>query len=165
MRHALTVALQAYEGAIVLVSHDRHLLKNTVEQFILVDSKRAEEFNGTLEDYQSWLAQQAPKQELDSPANDKAPKTDKKEQRQSAAALRQKLQPIRNKIKKIDREMESAQTKLAAVEEKLGDSTLYEGDNSELNKLLLEQGTLRKSLEQLEEQWLELNEELEAQED
>ncbi|MBB6520441.1 ATP-binding cassette domain-containing protein [Pseudoteredinibacter isoporae] len=162
MRHALTVALQAYEGAIVLVSHDRHLLKNTVEQFILVDKQRAEEFNGTLEDYQHWLGQQAPKQDEPADTQNKSPKADKKEQRQSAAALRQKLQPLRNQIKKIDRDMESSQEKLASVEEKLGDSALYEGDSTELNHLLQEQGELRKKLEQLEEQWLELNEELEA---
>ncbi|GAA6151162.1 ABC-F family ATP-binding cassette domain-containing protein [Pseudoteredinibacter isoporae] len=162
MRHALTVALQAYEGAIILVSHDRHLLKNTVEQFILVDSQRAEEFNGTLEDYQHWLSQQAPRQEEPAELAGKPVKTDKKEQRQSAAALRQKLQPLRNKIKKIDREMASAQEQLTRVEEKLGDSALYEGDSKQLSTLLLEQGELRKKLEELEEQWLEFNEELET---
>ncbi|WP_299770256.1 ATP-binding cassette domain-containing protein [uncultured Pseudoteredinibacter sp.] len=162
MRHALTIALQAYEGAIVLVSHDRHLLKNTVEQFILVDSKRAEEFNGTLEDYQAWLSQQSSKAEdaSNSPVN--PTKNDKKEQRQSAAALRQKLQPIRNQIKKLDRSMESSQERLEKVENRLADSALYEGDSKELNQLLQEQAELRKNLDDMEEQWFELNEELES---
>ena len=57
MRHALTMALQSYEGALVVISHDRHLLRNTVDQFFLVAEGRVEEFNGDLNDYQEWLKQ------------------------------------------------------------------------------------------------------------
>ncbi|MCV6626750.1 MAG: ATP-binding cassette domain-containing protein [Cellvibrionaceae bacterium] len=160
MRHALTVALQAYEGAIVLVSHDRHLLKNTVEQFILVDSGRAEPFNGTLEDYQAWLAHN--KLETVEAGTDKTSKVDKKEQRQAAAAQRQKLQPLRKKIQQLEKQMDNWQKQLDETETRLADSSLYEGNNPELAPLLKQQGELRRQHEQAEEQWLELSEELEA---
>ena len=160
MRHALTMALQGFAGAIVIVSHDRHLLKNTVDDFLLVDSGKVTSFDGTLDDYQKWLTDKPAEEE---PTLDKtAPKVDKKEQRQQAAAQREKLKPLTNAIKKLEREMEKLQSKLDDIETKLGDSSLYETGGDELNTLLKQQGECRSALESTEEEWMEKSEELEA---
>lgn len=164
MRHALTVALQDFEGAIIVVSHDRHLLKNTVEQFVLVDSGKVEAFDGTLEDYQNWLSnkpEDAKQQDSEVGLNSNV-KADKKEQRQAAAAQRQKLQPLRNKLKKIETSMDKLQGKIDPIEERLGEADLYNSENSDLlAELIKTQGQLKQEFEQQEEQWMELSEELE----
>lgn len=160
MRHALTMALQAFEGAIIVVSHDRHLLKNTVEQFLLVDSGKVQEFDGDLDDYQNWLMQRNSQVELSS-SSDGNSKVDKKEQRQAAAAKREQLKPMRNRLKKIETEMDKSQTALDQLETKLAQPELYESGNNKLPELLKQQGQLKARSEELEEEWLELSEQLE----
>lgn len=160
VRHALTLALQAFEGAIIVVSHDRHLLRNTVEEFWLVDSGRVNEFDGDLRDYQNWLAEDK-LSGVEAAPSDSAASTDKKEQRQAAAALRAKLRPYTNAIKKFEKNIELTQSKLKKIEDRLADSSLYEGDNEELQSLLKEQGALKQALDSLEEGWMESSEEVE----
>lgn len=167
VRHALTVALQQFAGAVIVISHDRHLLKNSVDEFLLVHDGKVEPFDGSLGDYQRWLAE-AKKAKPDS-AN--APsqrgsdndKVDKKEQRQKAAAKREQLKPLTQKLKKLEREIEKLQTKLADIEEKLADTSLYEGNESAdlLQELLKDQAKYRGDIETQEEQWLEVSEALE----
>ena len=162
MRHSLTVALQAFEGAIVLVSHDRHLVRNTVDQLLLVHDGRIDDFDGDLQDYQRWLLQRetntAPVE-----AEEKVPLLDKKAQRQLAAQRRQQLNPLKNKIKKLERVMEALQGELDSLEKQLLDNTLYEEANkNQLQTLLQQQGAFRQELQSTEEQWLELQEELEG---
>ncbi|WP_370981574.1 ATP-binding cassette domain-containing protein [Agaribacterium sp. ZY112] len=160
VRHALTIALQAYEGAIVLVSHDRHLLKNTVDQFMLVDSGKANLFDGDLDDYARWLQQD--KTESDSSEPSFESKNAKKEKRQNAAALRKKLQPLNNKIKKLEKQIAEKSEKLQQVEERLADSAVYDDANKdELKTLLQKQAELKSSVDDLEAEWFELSEELE----
>ncbi len=160
VRHALTLALQAYEGAVVLVSHDRHLLKNTVDQFVLVDSGKVELFAGDLDDYAQWLKQQSPGEDKEIPVQES--KNAKKEKRQQAAALRQKLKPLSNKIKKIEAQVEKLGEALATVEARLADADIYDEKNKEeLKQLLLKQAELKSDLDISEATWFELNEELE----
>lgn len=163
VRHALTLALQTYAGAIVVVSHDRHLLRNTVDEFWLIDSGRVEPFAGDLADYQSWLAEDRSATEPEErPANEnKQAEKDKKTQRQNAAAAREKLKPFTQAIRQIEQKMEAAQKKLDQVEQKLAAPELYESAGPELQVLLKEQGALRQELSQLEESWLEKSHELE----
>jgi len=161
VRHALTLALQMYEGALVIVSHDRHLLKNTVDQFYLVDEGKVEEFNGDLVDYERWLlgGQENTKK---SEAVSAVAKTDKREQRQKAAEQREKLKPLTSAIKKHEREIDSLQRKISEIESQLADSEIYEEQNKkELSELLKGQAALKKSLDDVEQVWFELNEELE----
>ncbi len=175
MRHALTVALQNYEGAIVVVSHDRHLLKNTVEHFYLVDNDKVEEFDGTLNDYAQWLNEAnrnnnggtdeslpANKQCKASSSIDTntevSPKADKKEKRQAAAAIREKLKPVANAIKKLEKDMEKLNTQIVDIETKLADPKLYEGPSEELTRLHQEQRELRETLSSKEELWMEKTE-------
>lgn len=160
VRHALTMALQAFDGAIVVVSHDRHLLKNTVDDYVLVDHHKVEPFDGTLLDYQKWLndKQKAPVTGSDETPSDKP---DKREKRQAAAATREKLKPLSNAIKKLENEVDKLQTALDLVEKKLSDSSLYDGPSTTLEALLKEQGALRESLHASEEEWMDKSEQLE----
>jgi ATP-binding cassette subfamily F protein 3 len=161
MCHALTVALQSFEGAVVVVSHDRHLLKNTVDQFLLVNDGKAEHYQGDLQDYSQWLLQQRNSAKTLESKPESA--VSKKEQRQLAAELRKKLQPLNNGIKKCEREMEKYEQQLSTIEEQLADSSVYEDSNkTKLQDLLKQQVELKKAHQQCEEQWLEMNEELEA---
>jgi len=163
VRHALTLALQLYEGAIVIVSHDRHLLKNTVEQFYLVDSGSVTEFDGDLADYESWLSAK-PGAQVEPPEGAPVPlsKEDKKERRQQAAAQRERLKPLHSAIKKLEKQMLVLQEKLAKTEEQLADTDLYQDKNkAKLQQLIVEQGNWKAELETLEMDWLEQSEALE----
>jgi ATP-binding cassette, subfamily F, member 3 len=165
MRHALTMALQDFEGAVIIVSHDRHLLRNTVNEFLLVADGKVSEFDGDLEDYYKWLLQerqtQAAAEEKYAPDNEN--KVDKKAQRQQSAAQRQQLKPLTNKLKNLESQMEKLQIKLADIEIKLGDSSIYDDKNkANLQQLLLEQAKVQQQLDEAEENWLLISEEIEA---
>lgn len=163
MRQALTMALQDFEGAVIVVSHDRHLLRNTVNEFLLVAEGKVAEFDGDLEDYYRWLNQQkiTPVVNEKAPANDA--KIDKKSQRQQSAAQRAQLKPLTNKLKTLESQMEKLQTRLTDIEQQLSDTKIYEEKSKALlQQLLAEQSTLKNQLEVAEENWLLVSEELEA---
>ncbi len=165
MRHALTVALQGYAGALLIVSHDRHLLTNTVDEFYSVHQGRFTEFEGDLSDYEKWL-QENSRDETTPVAKDSGADNqnspDRKELRQQAAAQRQQLAPLRQEIRHLEKEMEKLNIKLQAVEVKLADPTMYEdAKRKELTELILEQGQLKTSLLTAEEQWMAKSETLE----
>ena len=164
MCHALTVALQAFAGAVIVISHDRHLLRNTVDQFLLVANGKADLFEGDLDDYGRWLISQrkADSSVIDNSKN-QAEKVDKKIQRQQAAQVRKKLNPINNAIKKIEQQIAKTDQQLATIETALGDNSLYQDDNKDkLEQLLQDQAKLVQQKNQQEEQWLELNDDLES---
>ena len=167
MRHALTMALQEFEGAVIVVSHDRHLLRNTVNEFLLVADGSVSEFDGDLEDYYKWMQQQkantAATEKEATIANESDAKVDKKAQRQQSAAQRAQLKPLTNKLKSLENQMEKFQNRLGEIENLLGDSSIYEDKNkAKLQELLAEQGKLQTQLEESEENWLMVSEELEA---
>ena len=156
MRLALTMALQECSGAVVVVSHDRHLLKSTTDQFLLVADGRVQDFDGDLDDYARWLvdfrARQAPVANAGAASVEK---TDKRAQRQAAAALRQQLAPHKREADKLEKELGGIHDKLAALEEKLGDSALYENARKdELRDLLARQASLKAREAEVEEAWL-----------
>ena len=168
MRHALTLALQLYKGALVVISHDRHLLKNTVDEFYLVANNTVQLFSGDLQDYQQWLK----KNIQNSHSDHKDPKQisanaenslDKKQQRQNDAANREKRKPLLSALKKIEKAMSQKQDLLETIEKDLGDESLYLEENKKiLQKILLEQGSLRSELSALEDEWLITHEKVEA---
>lgn len=169
MRHALTMALQDFEGAVIIVSHDRHLLRNTVNEFLLVANGKVSEFDGDLEDYYKWLLQerqaQAAAEAKAAPDNAESggDKVDKKAQRQQSAAQRQQLKPLTNKLKNLESQMEKYQTQLADIENQLGDSSIYDDKNkARLQQLLLDQAKVQQQLDEAEENWLLISEEIEA---
>ncbi|GAA5186554.1 ATP-binding cassette domain-containing protein [Ferrimonas gelatinilytica] len=159
MRHALTLALQGFEGAMVVVSHDRHLLRATCEDFYLVDAGRVEPFQGDLEDYHQWLLKREPATDSAPPE----PKTDRRAQKRQEAELRQRLSPFRKRQTQLDKQLAAAQQRLEALEARLADSDIYQDDNkAELTQLLKERGELQEQQETLEMEWLELQEQIET---
>jgi ATP-binding cassette subfamily F protein 3 len=175
MRQALTLALQNFDGAIVVVSHDRHLLRNTVDQFWLVNDGRVTEYDGDLEDYERWLADRRKEGEAPAPVSSGAAPgedaagnnaEDRKARKRAEAELRQKLSPYRKQQKKLETEMDKLQQQLLALEEKLADPALYgEGQGARLKELLAEQGQARRQLEDIEAEWLEVSETVETLEE
>ncbi|WGL15495.1 ATP-binding cassette domain-containing protein [Microbulbifer bruguierae] len=170
MRHALTLALAEFPGAMILVSHDRHLLANTTDEFILVADGRAEPYDGDLDDYKQWLLsfkrdekrrQETPAESAETQTGDKSAE-DKKAQRRAAAALREQLKPLTNKLKSIEQKMAKAEQALHALESRLADESLYSGgQQDEITRLTQEQGQARETLDALEMEWLEISEQLE----
>ncbi|MDH0896673.1 MULTISPECIES: ATP-binding cassette domain-containing protein [unclassified Pseudomonas] len=155
MRLALTMALQNFAGAVLVVSHDRHLLKSTTDEFLLVADGRIQPFEGDLDDYARWLIDYRARQQPQTASAPTADKTDKRAQRQAAAALRQQLAPHRREAERLEKELGKVQEKLAGVEERLGDSGLYEAARKdELRDLLAEQARLKTGECELEERWL-----------
>ena len=168
MRQALTEALVDYEGSLVVVSHDRHLLRNTVEEFYLVHDKQVEEFKGDLDDYQKWLTEQN-SQPTTKSAEEKADtenansSQNRKEQKRREAELRQQTAPLRKKILQLEEKMNNVSEQLAEIENSLADSELYNAENKEkLTALLAQQVEVKKALEEVEVDWLEAQEALEA---
>lgn len=166
MRSALTMALQYFPGAIVIVSHDRHLLKATVDEYWLVDQGKISVFDGDLEDYHAYIAQR-PDEVNTTTTNDSAkPVVDRKEQKRIEAEKRQRLAPLRKKQQTAEKQMEKLQAKLSDIEESMADTSLYEAARKdELQKLLQNQAQLKSELEESEMLWMELSEELEAFDD
>ena len=163
MRLALTMALQEFSGAVLVVSHDRHLLKSTTDNFYLVADGKVEEFDGDLEDYARWLVEYRQRNApvSNSPVN--PDKTDKKAQRQAAAALRQQLAPHKREADKLEAELGKLHEKLAKVDASLGDSDIYEpARKNELRDLLAEQAKLKVREGELEEAWMGALETLES---
>ena len=171
VRHALTLALQTFEGVLILVSHDRHLLRNTVDEFLLVANGEVSEFKGDLDDYQNWLleqkreAQRAEAEAFAKPAEDKKSLSaaERKEQKRLAAERRNQLRPLKKKLEKLEAAMETFHEKLSEVEETLSDASIYEEANKEqLKAVLQQQAELKQQAEQTEEEWMEQQEALEA---
>jgi ATP-binding cassette subfamily F protein 3 len=168
MRLALSMALQSFAGAMVIVSHDRHMLKTVTDKLILVDSGKAAEFEGDLDDYSVWLQNRFKQEELDSnpsqstPANNAQSQTARKDQRRESAEKRKRLQPLKNKVDKLEKQMEVLQQKKAQLEEKLGDSELYSDAKKEvLKQVLLDKANVDNDLEVIEMEWMEVLEQYE----
>jgi ATP-binding cassette, subfamily F, member 3 len=164
MCHSLEMGLQGFNGALILVSHDRHLLSNTVDEFLLVKNGKLEVFEGDLDDYEKLILAQSKADNRAAKQNENAneSKLNKKELRQQSAEKRTALKAMKNKVKKLEQTIQSNQKLLAGIEEKLADASLYEDENKKaLNTLLKERGELVSQIQQCEEQWLEANESLE----
>lgn len=166
MRFALGVALQNFSGALVVVSHDRHLLRSVTDELYLVADKKVTVYDGDLDDYKIWLREQnmeaQQKKSSVNTAKNGMPIISKKEQRQQAADKRDALKPLTNKIKNLELKMETLQAEKEKLKNRLADPDIYTEQNKlELTQLLKKQAETEKPLLVLEEQWLLLNEELE----
>lgn len=170
MRQALAVALQDYAGAVVLVSHDRHLLKVNSEKLILVANGKATEFQGSVDDYPKWLAEHnrggnlefdddSQDNEAEKPSNSAAAK---KEQKRKQAERRAELQPLSSAIKRAERVIEKLTIQQTEIEKQLADNDLYEDDNKDkLRDLLSDQAYLQKEMDEAETHWFTATEALE----
>ncbi len=181
-REALTEALAQFEGTLVVVSHDRHLLRATTDEFIIVADGKLQPFDGDLDDYKDWLFKTKLGKGTDVlPAAGKANKTDfpvvspvaaapapaapvrdkrkEAEERQKTAALRK---PIENKIKRQEEQIAKRNAQKAETDAKLGEPSIYDAANkAKLKQLLADQSFFTKDLAQLEAEWLELQDQLE----
>ncbi len=158
MRHALETALADFPGAVILVSHDRHLLNATSDSFWLVAQGRCEPFDGDLDDYARLLASR----DNSEPSPSRSASAEK-EQRRSSAEQRERLRPLRDTVKKLDTQMAKLQKRLADIELKLTDPDFYtQTPQAEITALTREQSDLRNQLGVLEEQWLAAAEEIET---
>jgi len=163
MRLALTMALQEFSGAVLVVSHDRHLLKSTTDEFLLVADGRVQGFDGDLDDYSRWLVDYRARQIPAGTSEPGADKTDRRAQRQAAAALRQQLAPHRREAEKLEKALGQLHEQLASVEAGLADAAIYEaGRKDELREQLAMQAKLKAREAGLEEQWMTALEQLEA---
>ena len=161
MRHALTMALQAFEGAMVLVSHDRHLLRTVCDSLLLVANTTVEPFSGDLDDYGKWLSDQRREKNV---KTDTPEKSSRKEQRRVDTERRKQLQSLRNKVKKLETELEKLHVRKSELTTALADPEIYDETNKEkLKTLSLEHAQLEKSLEETEEAWMLTSEELETE--
>ena len=163
MRLALTMALQEFSGAVVVVSHDRHLLKSTTDDFLLVADGKVDTFDGDLDDYSRWLIDYRQRNAPVSSTPVNPDKTDKKAQRQAAAALRQQLAPHKRAADKLEAELGQVHSQLAEIDTALADSGLYEQSRKDaLRDLLGRQSKLKQREAELEEAWMEALELLES---
>jgi len=171
-REALATALAEFGGSMLLVSHDRHLLRTTVDSFWIVADGRVQEFDGDLEDYRSWLAERGSqlrtqeREERQAEAAD-AGVVDRRTQRRLEAELRQqravRRKPLEARLKKVEAEMEAAAARLAELDAVIADAGLYSDERrDERLQVLSEHGELSKRHDALEEDWLALQEALEA---
>jgi ATP-binding cassette subfamily F protein 3 len=161
MRQALAVALQDYAGAVVLVSHDRHLLRTVADEFVVVHQGRATPFDGDLEDYAKWLdetgAAPAPQQQAQTSES-------RKQRKRDEAERRNRLTPLKAKIARCDDELARLASKSAALQTELAAPDIYAASAKDrLKELLAQQAQLARETGQVEEAWLEASEELEEQ--
>jgi ATP-binding cassette subfamily F protein 3 len=177
-REALTLALAQFEGTLVVVSHDRHLLRATTEEFIIVADGRLQPFDGDLDDYKDWLfkTKLAKGNETtplpardDKPAAAAAavPAVDRREQKRLEAEERQRLaalkKPIENRIKRLEEQMAKLNARKSEIDARLLEPSIYEADKKdELKTLVADQAFVVRDLGSLEEEWLGLQEQLEA---
>lgn len=165
MRHALTLALQDFEGGVILVSHDRALLRATCDEFVLVADGKAAQFEGDLDDYSQWLNEQRlkEKQSNQAAAIDKPNKNDRAQNKAERQARIAERRPLLKELEQIERNMAQWQADKKVCDEQLNDTALYMGaDKSALQALLKTQAVLTQQLETAEERWLVLHEMLEA---
>lgn len=160
MRHALNIALQGFSGAMVLVSHDRFLLSSVCDEFYLVDKGAVQPFAGDLDDYRQYLLQQT--ESASQSAKTDKPSIDRKQLKRLEAEFRTKTHPMRQAISKHEKAMQQHQTTLSDIEQKLTDTDLYSPERKqELTNLLQQQAKAKAQLDDIEMQWLELQEQLE----
>jgi ATP-binding cassette, subfamily F, member 3 len=160
MRQALAVALQDYEGAVVLVSHDRHLLRTVADQFLIVAGGRARPFDGDLDDYAQWLLkQEGAVAETAAPT----PAADRKQRKRDEAERRNRLTPLRQAVAKCDAELERLAKERTDIETQLADGTLYSAAHkARLSELLAAQTQVAQAIAATEAEWLRVSEAYEA---
>ena len=175
MRQALTEALIGFEGALVVVSHDRHLLRSTTDEFYLVHDHKVEPFDGDLDDYQKWLSNEQKLENQPIDQEDKIEKEvikkeviqnvsalDRKEQKRKEAERRAQMQPLKKQLEKEEQILARLTSQLQTLEQQLADPIVYEADKkSELTELLLKQSQLKNELEETELKWLDVQQQLE----
>ncbi|MCM1512583.1 MAG: ATP-binding cassette domain-containing protein [Oxalobacter formigenes] len=166
-REALTDALAQFEGTLILVSHDRHLLRATADRFMIVSNRTLTPFEGDLEDYRNQLYQaKSGKEPAALTTALPIRETGRREQKRMEAEARQRLsslkKPVEERIRQIEKEIDKLQVLKSSIDEQIASPDIYEAKNREkLRQLLIDQAGHAKTLALLEEEWLLRQEELE----
>ena len=164
MRQALAVALQDYAGAVVLVSHDRHLLRTVADEFLVVHQGRATPFDGDLEDYAKWLDETAKESQAPAPQQQSEGPESRKQRKREEAERRNRLTPLKAKIAQYDGELSRLADRSAALQAQLAAPDIYAASSKDrLKELLAQQAQLARDTQRVETAWLEASEELEEQ--
>ena len=165
MRQALSVALIEYSGALVVISHGRHLLRSVCDELLIVHDGAVERFDRSLDDYPAWLREQdeGPGQGSEQ-AQGALPKcVNRKQQRQEQAERRKRLKPLKDKVREVEKAMATQRARLAELEAELADESIYVDPDrrEEMTRLMQEQAEIKSAVESLEWEWLEVSETLE----
>ncbi|WP_454721320.1 MULTISPECIES: ATP-binding cassette domain-containing protein [Cupriavidus] len=170
-REALTMALAQFEGTLIVVSHDRHLLRATTDQFMLVGEGTMKPFDGDLDDYRDWLLLQAAAKRnaasaTHAPAAGDGGAVNRRDQRRAEADERQRLtqlrRPLAKELEKVEKRMAVLQQAKSEIDAFMADEASYaEANKSKLMEMLKRQGEVGGELDLLEERWLELQEQIE----
>lgn len=160
-RTELTMALNAYEGAVILISHDRHLIEASVDRLWLVNEGTVQPYDGAMDDYRELVMGGHKKEPNDGKAKDKFTKA---EQRKHAAALREKLKPLKRQITALEKNIQTIEGKIAQCDQSLADPDIYDKSPHKVAEISKLRGQLLSELEACETNWMELSERYEQAE-
>ena len=161
MRLALNQALQDFAGSVILVSHDRHLLRSVCDDLWLVDDGKVRRFDSDIDGYPHWLAtrKQRPSDRID--VSQERGGNSKKQKRQEAAARRLQ-QPKLNRLRQLEKDIEKQTSIITVLEATLADPQIYQSEQKGmLTETLADQVIVKQKLQQLEDEWMKLGEALE----
>jgi ATP-binding cassette subfamily F protein 3 len=161
-REALIQAINEYEGAVILISHDPHLIELTADRLLLVDGGACRPFDGDLEDYRKLLLEKRRAERSDRTERESG--LSKKDQRRAAAELRAALAPLKRKADDAEKLIAKLTRERQALEVKMADPDLYNGPADKVTKLQKDLGDIQKKISAAEDTWMEAHEALEAAE-
>ena len=161
MRHALTMTLQDFGGAMVIVSHDRFLLRSVTDRWLMVADGTVQDYDGDLEEYRAYLSERRARQQQPSTAPVKAESAQsRKDKKRTEAEQRQRQQPLRKKLQELEKRLEALTQRCADIEAQLTGDVYGHANKERLKELLLDQARAKTELGEVEEQWLEASEAL-----
>jgi ATP-binding cassette subfamily F protein 3 len=161
MRHALTMALQDFGGAMVIVSHDRFLLRSVTDRWLMVADGTVQDYDGDLDEYRAYLSERRARQQQPSTAPAKADSAQlRKDKKRTEAELRQRQQPLRKKVKELETRLEALTQRCADIEAQLAGDVYGSANKDRLKELLLDQARAKTELGEVEELWLTTSEAL-----
>jgi ATP-binding cassette, subfamily F, member 3 len=164
MRQALAMALQEYTGAVIMVSHDRHLLATVTDRFLLVDAGRVEEFDGDLDDYARWLSRGNAAGQVQSAtaATAEPQRVTAQQRRREGAEQRKALAPLRARQARCEKRLQELATEAVALDAQLADPAVYApGERRRQLELTTARARIAQETESVEAEWLAVSDELE----
>ncbi|MAP45699.1 MAG: glycosyl transferase family 1, partial [Sphingobium sp.] len=163
-REALVQALNEYSGAVVIVSHDRHMIELVADRLVLVDNGTAQPFDGSLDDYTDIILRKSDGNGADGAGGGDAPKVDRKAEKREAAQWREKQKAAKNAVSKAEREMAALAAERSRIDQALFDPKAATGAEAKMttSELMVKRAAVEKKLEAAEEVWMEASAALEA---
>jgi ATP-binding cassette subfamily F protein 3 len=162
MRQALAMALQDYAGAVIMVSHDRHLLASVTDRFLLVDAGEVREFDGDLNDYAAWLVRGNADRPVQTAAADSAGRVTAQQRRREGAEQRKALAPLRSRQTRCEKRLQELAAEAVVLDGQLADPALYAASERRRQaELITQRARIAQEIESVETEWLQVSDELE----